>query len=34
MALANLQARESPPDPPAQDLDILKDLDATRQLFV
>jgi hypothetical protein len=29
MALAILQARESPPDKPAQDSDILKDLDAT-----
>jgi hypothetical protein len=34
MALGILQARESPPGLPAQDSDILEDLDATGQLFV
>jgi hypothetical protein len=34
VALAILQARESPPGPSAQDSDVLKDLDATGQLFV
>jgi hypothetical protein len=34
MTLGIFQARESPPGPPAQDSDIAKNLNATRQLFV
>jgi hypothetical protein len=34
MALGILQARESPPGQPAQDSGMIKDLDATGQLFV
>jgi hypothetical protein len=34
MALGILQARESPPGPPAQGSDIITDLDATGQLSV